>query len=815
MSYNNASVRTRTLIAIVLLVLIFSSLLSQKTLYVRAQEEADEIQRISRLFTFVTKGIRELEPGGWIEIGGQMAWGTNGLLYWRPSHMQPMEPSLDINLYAAEVLEFMLENKDLIGLAEKDISLAEERIASICSYVLFGVGRSRYPPGGWPPPGGGADMSTELTSIAIRVVLKALELGIISASGPEHQELSIAISALLKTQNKDGGWGLRPESVEGYEKRSDPYYTAMVLETLLLAEKAGFKDKAIKKAIAFLQSSAIKRASKAHWSTVNPHKEPSDAVVTAKVLEALIAAHANGYEVEIELIKQALRYENEYLNTALAQGLFREASYAIKSLCYASALGLIDTSDVINRGTMLIEQLKESQTEEGYWSTYPTGADAPQNILTFSHQVSSLLLEWFWITSLDIDLDYEGPLMEYEPPRLVENDTMSVKLKLSNLAAGTTLNLRVSVTLPQGCQLLEEKGSEISLPPGESAVYEAVIKAPEKVENLTPATMAFIISKDPGVPIRSRLLELELARNAEIKILSKEVTPDELYLGEEALMTVALKNVGEVPALTVAIAEELGEGFLVLTEGSPNATVASMIAVGRGFPVARVEPGETVKYSITIKADSPAGGNVLISTTRITYLDPLGKVREIQLSSNVTVKRPELKIELNSSDFEMKWHQSRVLSVKVMNRGNSIAKDVSITIRSDPELSLILLSKPEGSEATYEREANRQRISLGEIAPNETIEVVLSVKSSWFYPSTSKLVSFQVSVDYKDERNKFFEDFRDAEAIQVNLQISNLAKGIFAIFVGILLTIAVLRIRASMASRPKRRFKSRRARRFG
>ncbi|RLG47140.1 MAG: hypothetical protein DRN90_05435 [Thermoproteota archaeon] len=777
-------------------------------------EEISELERLSNLFKFVLRGIQELPQGSSLKNPGEVAW-IGGLLYYLATPGGAMEPHLYINLYAAAILEFSIENKDLLGLSDRDVTLAKERIASICSHFLFSTARSINPPGGWVDFSRGNAMSIEVTTDVLKVIVKAQKLGIIPNSGPEHTELAKAVSALIRSQNANGGWGKYPESIIEVEKMSDPYFTAKTLEALLAAKKVGFSvDSSIRKAISFLQSSAKKEKSKAHWSTVlTAQKELyGDSFVTARVLEALIAAHMDGYEVDIELLKQASRYESEYLNTV--QG-FREASFVIRALCYSSALGLMDTTDVIRRGNYFVAQLEEGQREEGYWSLYPPGA--PHFLwddLSYSYHASLLLIEWFWITSLDIDVDYEGPLTEYEPPRFVENDTMKVRLTLSNLASEITLNLRIEVSLPPGCTLMSEEGDEMTLSPGQSAIYEATIKAPESVQGLTPATIAFIISESStGAPIRSRLLELELARNAKLEIISKQIEPDELYLGEEAVITVELRNSGEVPASTVAIAEELGEGFLIITEGSPNASVASTIAVGQGFPIGRIEPGDTVTYGFRIKASSPHGGNVIASTTKITYLDPLGNVREIEKRVNITVKRPEVLIGLNTSDFTMKWHQSKAISINLTNEGNSLAKDVTLQVRADKELSIKLISKPEGSKAIYEKESNRQRITVAEVAPNETVNLVIEVDTGWFYPSISKLTSLLVSVEYKDERNKFFEDYQDAEAIQITLLMSNLAKGLILLVLASIVSITILRVRAAIASRPRRKF--RRARRFG
>ncbi len=803
---------TRVTIGIFLTFLMLLSFLSQ-TAQFRAQEEVSELVRLEHLFKFVLKGIQELPQGSSLKNPGEVAW-IGGLLYYLATPGGAMEPHLYINLYAAAILEFSLENKELLGLSDKDISLARERIASICSHLLFSTARSINPPGGWVDFSRGNAMSIEVTTDVLKTIIKAQTLDIIPNSGPEQQELSKAITALLRSQNANGGWGRYPESIVDIEKMSDPYFTAKTLEALLLAKKAGFPvDGAIKKAISFLQSSVKKHQSKAYWSTVLTTQKNiyGDTFVTARVLEALVAAHMQGYSVDVEILKQASRYESEYLNKALG---FREASYSIRALCYSSALGLIDTTDVVKRGSYFVAQLKESQTGEGYWSLYPQGV--PHFLwddLSYSYQVSLLLMEWFWITSLGIDLDYEGPLMEYEPPRFVENGTMKVRLSLNNLAYDITLELEVKLSLPSGCKVLEEKGNQMILAPGESSVYEATIKAPEKVQSLTPVTISFIILKGSGEPIRSRLLEIELARNANLEIVSKGADRDQIFLGEEAVITVEFKNTGEVPASTVAIAEELGEGFQVMTEGSPNASVASMIAVGQGFPIARIEPGATIIYAFRVKANSPPGGNVLLALTKITYLDPLGNVREAEKGVNITVMRPDLSVRLNVSDFTIKWHQSRSICIEITNNGNSLGKDVFLQIGADKELSIETISIPNGSEVSYERESNRKRIFLGEINPNETIMIVINVKTGWLYASISKLTSLLVSVEYKDERNKFFDDYKDTEALQISLVISNLAKGLFALFFGVIILIVILRIRASMASRPKRRFK--RSRRFG
>ena len=170
-------------------------------------------------------------------------------------------------------------------------------------------------------------------------------------------------------------------------------------------------------------------------------------------------------------------------------------------------------------------------------------------------------------------------------------------------------------------------------------------------------------------------------------------------------------------------------------------------------------------------------------------------------------------MSLNVSDFDLKWHQDRAIHIDIKNKGNSIAKDISLQIRADKELTIVVISKPDDAEISYEKESNRQRISIKEMSPNETISIIIKVETGWFYLSISKLTSLLVSVEYKDDRNKFFEDYRDGKALQINLKMSNFAKVLLALIFGSIATLIILRVRASMASRPRRRFK--RSRRFG
>lgn len=77
-----------------------------------------ELQRLSNLFAFVLRGIKELLSRSSLKNPGEVAW-IEDLLYYLATPGGTAEPHLYINLYAAAILEFSIENKDLLELSDK------------------------------------------------------------------------------------------------------------------------------------------------------------------------------------------------------------------------------------------------------------------------------------------------------------------------------------------------------------------------------------------------------------------------------------------------------------------------------------------------------------------------------------------------------------------------------------------------------------------------------------------------------------------------------------------------------------------------
>mgnify|MGYP000268174709 CR=1 FL=1 len=460
-----------------------------------------------------------------------------------------------------------------------------------------------------------------------------------------------------------------------------------------------------------------------------------------QALEALVKAYIEGYETNLTLLESASYFLIRFLKEVRS---IEDASTVFNVLCFTAAMGIIETEEIVEIGNFLVPLMKKPP------------------------------LYWHWITSLDIELDYEGPLMEYEPPRLVEDDTMRVRISIIN-QENVTLNLSVKTILPTGCKIVEEKSECTTILGKQIMVYDVLVKAPRVVEKLTPVTITFVIYED-NIPIRARHINLELARNAKLEMVSKQVNPKELYLGEEAIITVKLRNSGDAPASTVAIAEELGDGFLVLTEKSPNESIASIIAVGV-FPIARIEPGATIAYSFRIKADSPPGGNVLASLTKITYLDPLGNINEVEKAINLTVKRPEIILHTNVSELLIPWHKTIYVQLNVTNKGNIVAKNVSVRIVTTKDLTI-----PEV-------------LNIGSIEPNTTKTVTLRIKSGWFYLHIKKCVPLYIIAHYDNQRV--------SHSISITFIMWDFAKLTFALIFGLILIITILQVRYVLIKRKK------------
>ena len=765
-----------------------------------AGQEADELQASLSLMLFLLEEIPEFEPGYALTSG--FAWIGN-LLKLVTYPTQPAEVNFDSNLYAAHILVKGIESGDVIGLGAGRDESARAKVQRICSHFLFTTARSDG--GGWTDAIHGRSMNAEITSKVVMMMTGARALGILPTTGPEHSELSRAVSGLISTQNPDGGWGVAPESREASVKASSPYITSTVLMAILSAKASGFTssslDVAISGAIDYLEATAVDYGTQTYW---RESKNPPFAgpIVTAYCMEALSEALTFGFEVDRSVLEGASRYGVNYLTTGVP--LWQMAFHLLRALTCSSAVGIADSRQVEQEGLIFIYQALASQDENGLFALSPFLWES----LWFSYDVMRLLVEWHWMTSLGLELSYTGLLTEYypSPPRLVEGGNASMSLTIIN-EAPHPLSVEVETLKPPEISSSAE-GATMDLSPGGTGVFTMEITARENLSELTSGKITFVVKdSSSGTPIRSLLFNMDLARNAKLELASKQTSSSSLRLGDEATITVRLRNSGDVAATGVTIYEEPGSGFNIVSEGSLNSSLAASFAATGSYPLGRIDAGGDVLYSYKIKALSSPAGSVLASLTRITYYCGLNRPHNLSKGSNLTVLRPELVVDVdlpvNLTELRMPWGREETIGISLRNAGNSVAKRASLRIQTGSELSPSLIAAPNGSNVYTE--PTKILIELGDVASNETADFVVELATGRFYTSFSKQTYFSVSTDYEDEAGNRLEDYEYSVSVPVEVVISATMIILITVSTVAVVGFVAFRIRRAMAGR--RRYK--------
>ena len=703
------------------------------------------------------------------------------------------DPSQMVNALVLETFSLFLINADTLGLSgeTEKLAMARQFGTAIADYLNHG--------GLWFGNEGNIIEIDPASTGILRALLWATTAGLLS---PDDPKLISSLSALISAQKQDGGWPINPVNPSAPSfTQSNPLVTAHVLSVLIRAYSLGMGKRvsgltsSINKAIDYLEGGAIRSGGEVYWNEVGYRGFTKDRLeVTAEVSDALARAALQGFDVDQSILAGAAKYLISYIS--MYQPDWDVAVPILHTLLRMSSLGIIDTKEVKVHARMYIDIILENQDpDSGLWSPPGSLGDILTSLI-FSSEIARFLLDWSKISTIDLRLSAAGLgyYDTYDPPRLVEGGELKVSLSVLNEAPYSRM-FAVEVRAPPDMEVVSNTTNPFDVSAYGNGSYVVTLRAAGAVEGLTTLRLTFLL-KDAasGTVLFTRYFTVALARIGRLEILSKTVTPANVSLGGVVTVSVSMRNRGDVPVEGCVIREILGEGFELLAQGANYSEVAQ--AATTGYPyLSFIEPDQTISYTYVVRASNAPPGTVLLSRTSVEYSDALGNPRNVTRESTVTVLRPLVYLELNSSEVEMQWGEARRVSVSVSNDGNAPSKEIVLLITGIPDASISVVSYPPNSTVTSPSTRER-RVEVGPLEPGETISLVLEVKANsiYFTPRISDVIT--VSMKYSDPAGQFFKGFSENQAFQVTVVMSKTFKILLAALGIIVALLLVIRIRS-------------------
>ncbi len=756
---------------------------------VEAQPEGSIEAALAKYVVFLTDEI----PVSQDVTSHTIVFTPSGTLYVNVGFGYGPEQNLMVNAMALETFSLLLLNAKLLGLEGEAEKLAKARNfgSAIADFLLGGSG------GLWSGSEG-IITDIDVSYGVLRAILWGVRAEIVSI---DDIRLVSSISSLIAYQNQDGGWPINPvnPAAQSYME-SNPLVTAHVLAVLVEAHSLGLGkrvsglSRSIEKAISYLEGGAIRSGSEVYWREVSYRGFTRDRLqVTAEVSDALAQAALQGFEVDQATLSGAAKYLMTYMS--MYQPDWDIAIPLLHTLMKMSSLGLVDTKEVKAHARLYIEIILDKQDDDsGLW--YPPGSYGDiLTALAFSSEVARFLLDWSKVSTVDLRLTAAGLgyYDNYDPPRLVEGGELKVSLSVLN-EAPYPRTFEVEVRAPPDVEIVSNTTNPFDVGAYGNGSFVVTLRAAGAVEELTSLRLTFLLKDASGTVLFTRYFTLALARNGRLEILSKTVTPANVSLGGVVTVSVSMMNRGDVPIEGCVIREILGEGFELLAQGANYSEVAQ--AATTGYPyLSFIDPDQTISYTYVVRAADAPPGTVLLSRTSIEYSDALGNPRNVTRESTVTVLRPLVYLELNSSEVEMQWGKARRVSISVSNDGNAPSKEVVLLITGIPEATISIVSYPPDSTVTSPSTRER-RIELGRLDPGESTTIVLEVKANsiYFTPKISDVIT--VSMKYSDPTGQFFKGFSENRVFEVTIVMSKTFKILLAALGIAIILLLVIRIRA-------------------
>ncbi len=711
------------------------------------------------------------------------------------------DPNQMVNALVLETFSIFLINADALGLsgeAEK-LAMARDFGTAIADYLNKGSL--------WFGSEGNV-IDIDASYGVLRALLWAVRAGLVSADDPN---IASSISALMSAQKQDGGWPINPvnPSAPSYTL-SNPLVTAHVLDVLVQAYSLGMGERvrgltsSIERAVDYLEGGAIRSGGEVYWNEITYRGFTRDRLqVTAEVSDALAKAALQGFEVDHSILAGAAKYLMSYMS--MYQPDWDIAVPILHTLLRMSSLGVIDTKEVKVHAGLYVDLILEKQDEDsGLWSPPGSYGDI-LTALVFSSEIARFLLDWSKVSTIDLKVSASGLgyFTEYDPPRLVEGGELRISLGVEN-SAPRPRTFAVEVKLPPDLELVSNTSNPFAVGAYGNGSFSIKIKAAGAVEGVTNTRVTFLLKDHSGYVLYTRHFTFALARDGRLEILSKTVNPGNVSLGGVVTVSVSMRNRGDIPIQGCVIREILGTGFELLSQGANYSEVAQ--AAMSGYPyLGYIEPDQTVSYTYVVRAAEAPPGTILLSRTTVEYSDALGNPRNVTRESYVTVRRPLVYMELNSSQLDLQWGEVRALSVTLANDGNAESKEVVLVVTGNPKVSISVLGADALNATVTAPSARERRVKLGPLGPGESATLTVAARAGSFFLSPKQSDVISLTMRYSDPGGQVFRGFSDSAVVEVTVRMSTKFKILFISIAAVVGLLLAVRIVSWSRSRERRR----------
>ncbi len=771
-----------SLIAALLVIIMLLSLCgAQEVLGAQEDPFSSGIRAAALYFLQVPtfKNIGDIYP--YKKGGASFGW-VGGIIYVYQQFAFTAIPDEQANLYAALIMSQALSDQNFVKFTPDERNNISFYVKSISKWLIS----ERLSNGLWASDVSGTYVDTTYSSGAIKMLIYGRMDGILGED--VDSVITKALSEMISLQDKSGGWAYQPGSPIPSRINPDPLYTARVLDALLLAKRVGYYtpgiDSSIKKAVEYLENSATTSGNKTFWSG-SPIKD-------SEIASVLAQAAMQGYSVNEKVLKGAAEFFKETLEEGTEDTLVGKA-LLLTALVKLSALGVIDTYDVLSSWSPLAETIARSRNSDGL---------PPYGIMPFlgmrcqeTYTVLVFLEWWLRASSVSLSIAFEKGLLPGYTNVTVENSTVVLSVLVKNNLNTKKIRLELISTCSEVLSPLNKSNKAVlDIEPGGKKQVHLVYSTPPKLLAPYPAHVLLTL-RDPYSKtfLYSKYVSFDVVRNSNVKIVTFELKDKSLNLDSSTTVTLSIENVGDVPATGIKVIEKLDPTFELVPEASLNGTALVLDTKQKGaFYIPTLGPGKRLTYIYEVRAVSSPPGKNNVSTTVVTYTDALGRVKDVRATIYATVYRPLLSLTLaGPSNIQLEWGATYDLRWEIRNTGNALAKNISVKFSPGEALSI---KSVKGYPYTVEPDGS-VNVIIGDLKQMESKEVVLVVKASDFYPSINTLSYINADMTYKDNLGRFLEGYEVAHMVNVRVVISTFAIVLIVLAVAVIAGLIVLRLR--------------------
>ncbi len=656
------------------------------------------------------------------------------------------QPNRDYTAYAALMYVFSLEHSDMLELTSKSVIELRNRTKQIITKWFSQGSVSNL----WDSTRLPGAVDIPFSSMVIWLLSEANILGL-----TDETSLRRAVSDLKTHQHPSGGW--YASNIGGAYTEPKAAYTALVLIALLKAKVSGIEvpETTIVKAVKFLESKAKASGKYFYWDkeglptpTYFVSSLSSREEFTALILYSLSMAKIQGFNVDEAKLKGAAQYLIERVSTIPSDKQFEIAW----GLAVAAGAGTLKISDLEEITMPLLDSYAMIFNPYTFGTAYET---IPRLSIYFLDWMETVIVENPLLFSISPDkAGYP------EQGKIVRGAMLQLTQYIRNKGP-STLKVEFETDIPP-LPITSISEKKVTVNPGSEGTFTFSVNIPAnyKTGDVTIGVNVYRVVNGYRIPSRwSRSITVTVIKNSKVE-LTKKVSKDKLFLGDNLSVNLTLKNTGDVPASDIIVFENLTTSYRRKTIFNAD----QGLFIPPGFTVPTLNPGEQIAISYVAEAYNCSPGETTFSSTTLTYVDVFEKGHQIKETSKIKVERPlviltgEISIgESNSSsEVEIPWRSKLTMTLSLENKGNTPAHNVNLKVTVPDQLEI----NPEETQGTISRGIVTWK---GELNVSGQVKVKIVLETSMYYKSLKVRVPIIVDLGYTDPRGVKLESYRETQ----------------------------------------------------